>query len=75
MLLNEHPCPELKDGDICVLLCYATNFSLCKVLSKDILNKVAIELVFTPAVILKDLSKLACMKVLICSIQGCNLQH
>lgn len=74
MLLNEHPCPDLKGGDICVLLCSATNSGLCKILSKDILNRVAVEHIFIPGVILKDLSKLVCVKVLICSIQGCDLE-
>lgn len=62
MLLNEHLCRDLKGGDICVLLCSATNSSgLCTVLSKDILKKVVVEHMFTLAVILNDLAKLACM--------------
>lgn len=61
MLLKEHLCPDLKGADICVLLCSATNNSgLCNVLSKDILNKVAVEHIFTLAFILKDLPKLVC---------------
>lgn len=76
MLVHEHLCPDLKCGDICVLLRSAPNNSgVCKALSKDVLNKVAVEHIFTLAVILKDLSKLACTEVLVYSIQGYHLQH
>lgn len=59
MLPNGLLCPDLKCGDICVLLCLAiNNCSLCKVLWKDVLNNLEVQHIFTVEVILKDLQDL-----------------